>query len=89
MTRTGSPPDELDLTRGEPDTSPSGTASTSASVPRWPEWKERSRSASLLARYPRLRLAVPPAELHWRNRLVLRSLKALPVSLGTSRRSGP
>jgi cytochrome P450 len=36
---------------------------------------------SLLARFPGLRLAVRPTELHWNNRLVLRSLRALPVLL--------
>jgi cytochrome P450 len=36
---------------------------------------------SLLARFPEMRLAVPPSELHWRNRMVLRSLRELPVVL--------
>jgi cytochrome P450 len=36
---------------------------------------------TLLRRAPGLRLAVPPGELRWRPGLVLRGLKALPVSL--------
>jgi cytochrome P450 len=37
---------------------------------------------SLLGRFPGLRLAVLPADLHWNNRLVLRSLQTLPVFVG-------
>lgn len=36
---------------------------------------------SLLQRFPRLRSAVPPSDLHWTYRLTLRSLMALPVFL--------
>jgi cytochrome P450 PksS len=36
---------------------------------------------SLVAMWPRLRLAVPPASLRWRRGLVLRGLKALPVTV--------
>jgi cytochrome P450 len=36
---------------------------------------------SLLTRFPDLRLAVPPSDLHWNNRMVLRSLCQLPVLL--------
>ena len=37
--------------------------------------------ASLLARFPDLRLAVPHTDLHWHNRVVLRALRSLPVFL--------
>ncbi|HZA18562.1 MAG TPA: hypothetical protein VE645_17010 [Pseudonocardiaceae bacterium] len=36
---------------------------------------------SLLARFPRLRLAVPPEELTWRPGVLMHSLAALPVTL--------
>jgi len=38
--------------------------------------------ASLLRRFPELRLAVEPGELRWRHGLVLRGLRELPVTLG-------
>ena len=65
-------------------TSPSGTASTSASAPRSRAWKGSSRSRSLFARFPELRLAVPVEELHWGHGdgLVLRGLAELPVIPG-------
>jgi cytochrome P450 len=37
---------------------------------------------SLLARYPRLRLAVPVGELEWRRGIFIHGLAALPVTLG-------
>jgi hypothetical protein len=36
----------------------------------------------LLARYPRLRLAVPVGELEWRRGIFIHGLAALPVTLG-------
>jgi cytochrome P450 len=37
--------------------------------------------ASLLARFPDVRLAIPRTDLHWHNRLALRKLRSLPVFL--------
>ncbi len=43
--------------------------------------------ATLLRRYPNLRLATPPAALRWRKGLVLRGLEALPIELVPARRT--
>ena len=57
-------PDRLDIGRAATTaTSPSATASTSASARRWPGWRARSPSRTLLRRLPDLRLATDRARL--------------------------
>ena len=53
----------------------------------WRAWKASLALGSLLSRFPDLRLAVPPDDLHWGHGdgLVLRGLNALPVVLGPDR----
>jgi cytochrome P450 len=74
-------PDELDLTRGERGHLAFGYGIHFCLGAPLARLEGEIAFTSLLARFPRLRLAVRPSELHWRNRLVLRSLRALPVLL--------
>ncbi|HEY3238247.1 MAG TPA: cytochrome P450 [Acidimicrobiia bacterium] len=74
-------PDELDLTRGERGHLAFGYGIHFCLGAPLARLEGEIAFTSLLARFPRLRLAVPPAELHWHNRLVLRSLRTLPVFL--------
>jgi cytochrome P450 len=74
-------PDELDLTRGEKGHLAFGYGIHFCLGAPLARLEGEIAFTSLLARFPRLRLAVPPEELHWHNRLVLRSLQKLPVLL--------
>ena len=74
-------PDELDLTRGERAHLAFGYGIHFCLGAPLARLEGEVAFSSLLARFPRLRLAAAPSDLHWRNRLVLRSLRALPVFL--------
>jgi len=74
-------PDELDLTRAERGHLAFGYGIHFCLGAPLARLEGEIAFTSLLARFPDLGLAVPPTELHWSNRLVLRSLRALPVVL--------
>ena len=74
-------PDELDLTRGERGHLAFGYGIHFCLGAPLARLEGEIAFTSLLGRFPELRLAVGPADLHWNNRLVLRSLRELPVLL--------
>jgi cytochrome P450 len=74
-------PDELDLTRAERGHLAFGYGIHFCLGAPLARLEGEIAFTSLLARFPGLRLAVRPTDLHWSNRLVLRSLQALPVFL--------
>jgi cytochrome P450 len=78
-------PDELDLTRGEKGHLAFGYGIHFCLGAPLARLEGEVAFTSLLARFPRLRLALPPGDLHWQNRLVLRSLRGLPVLLDGER----
>src|SRR5262249_62432107 len=79
-----SDPDPLDLARGDQRHIAFGHGIHSCLGAPLARMEGRIAISSLFARYPRLRLAVPPEELHWGHGdgLVLRGLSSLPVVLG-------
>jgi cytochrome P450 len=79
-------PDRLDLSRGEKGHLAFGYGIHFCLGAPLARLEGEIAFTSLLGRFPRLHLAVAPEELHWQNRLVLRSLRRLPVRLD---REGP
>ena len=72
-------PDTLDLGRENANRhSPSAAGTTSASAPRWRVSKARSRSPTLVRRFPAIELAGEPAR---RTTFTLRGLEHLPVTI--------
>ena len=61
-------------------TSRSGTAPTTVSAPSWPGWSCRSDRHTCCDRFPGLRLAAGDAGLEWKEGLLARGPKTLPVA---------
>jgi cytochrome P450 len=76
-------PDQLDVTRADVDHLAFGHGIHHCLGTRLARLESRIAFTRLLCRFPRMRLAVPPSQLHWDNGdgLVLRGLVALPVRL--------
>ncbi len=77
-------PQVLDITRSSTDHLAFGHGIHHCLGARLARLEAKIAFTALLTRFPRIRLAVDPAELHWNHgdALVLRGLSALPVRLG-------
>lgn len=77
-------PDTLDITRTSTDHLAFGHGIHHCLGARLARLEAKVAFTALFTRFPRMRLAVDPAELHWNHGdgLVLRGLSALPVHLG-------
>jgi len=77
-------PHTLDITRASADHLAFGHGIHHCLGARLARWEAKIAFTALFSRFPQIRLAVDPAELHWNHGdgLVLRGLSALPVRLG-------